>query len=46
MGARRVGSGELPQGRIASLSGADLSADPFRLGMYALLAYAAWRMIR
>ena len=46
LGARKVGTGDLPQGRIASLSGADLTSDPFRLGIYAVLAYAAWRMIR
>ena len=46
VGARKVGSGERPQGRIASLSGADLTSDPIRLGMLAILAYFGWRALR
>lgn len=46
VGARRVGSGELPQGRIASLSGVELTSDPMRLGLYAVAAYVAWRVLR
>jgi hypothetical protein len=46
MGARKVGSGDLPRGRIASLGGADLMADPMRLGVYAILAYLGWRALR
>ena len=45
-GARKVGSGEMPQGRIASLDGADLFSDPMRIAVYAGLAYAAWRLFR
>lgn len=45
-GARKVGSGERPQGRIASLSGADITTDPVRLGMLAALAYLAWRALQ
>jgi hypothetical protein len=46
-GSRKVGSGELPQGRIASLSGSeDSTADPVQLGMYALIAYLLWKAIR
>jgi hypothetical protein len=46
MGAQKVGSGERPQGRIASLSGADLTSDPIRMGIYAILAYLGWRTLR
>jgi hypothetical protein len=45
-GARRVGSGELPQGRVASLSGADILTDPTHLVALAAIAYVAWRMFR
>lgn len=45
-GARKVGSGDLPQGRIASLAGADLLSDPLRLGVCAVIAYVAWRALR
>ncbi len=45
MGARKVGSGEMPQGRIASLSGADLADVPHLL-TYAVAAYLAWRLFR
>jgi hypothetical protein len=46
LGARKIGSGERPQGRIASLGGAELASDPLRLGIYAILAYLGWRAIR
>ncbi len=46
MGAQKVGTGERPQGRIASLGGADLASDPIRLGIYAILAYLGWRALR
>lgn len=46
LGARKVGSGERPIGKIASMSGADLSADPIRLGIYAILIYLGWRTLR
>lgn len=49
MGARKVGTGERAQGRIASLGDADLTSllgDPMRLGLYAGLAYIAWRVLR
>ncbi len=46
LGAKKVGSGERPQGRIASLSGADWSSDPIRLGIIAVLAYVGWRALR
>jgi len=45
-GARKVGSGEMPQGRIASLSGADLLSSPSSLVVYAVIALAAWRFLR
>lgn len=44
--ARHVGQGELPQGRIASLSGADLTDGPVRLLAYVAAAYLAWRILR
>lgn len=45
-GARKVGAGYLPQGRIASLDGADALSSPTTLIAYAAIAYVAWRMIR
>lgn len=49
-GARHVGSGQLPKGRIASLSGGgalgDLTADPISLGLVAGLIYLGWRALR
>ncbi len=44
-GAVKIGSGDLPQGRIASL-GAFESGDGLRLGMLALAAYVAWKVLR
>lgn len=46
MGARKVGAGEMPQGRIASLSGTDGATDTPHLVLYAALAFVAWRMFR
>jgi len=46
LGARKIGSGERPQGKIASMSGADLASDPLRLGIYAILVYLGWRALR
>jgi hypothetical protein len=47
-GARKVGSGDMPMGRIASLGGADgdLFSDPMRLATYVAIAYVAWRALR
>lgn len=45
-GARKLGSGEMPQGRIASLGGADVLSDPSRLMAYAAIAYVGWRLLR
>lgn len=44
-GARKVGAGELPKGRVASLGGFQ-SGDGVRLGMLALSAFLAWRYLR
>jgi hypothetical protein len=46
MGAARVGSGELPQGRIASLDGSDGEVSTKKLLVYAALGYLAWKVIR
>ncbi len=52
LGARKVGTGERPQGRIASLGGAELDlagladSEPVRLGLYAVLVYVGWRALR
>ncbi len=50
MGARKVGAGELPIGRIATAASVgglgDLTDDPVRLGLVAVLAYVAWRNFR
>ena len=48
MGARKVGSGELPQGRIAAMgdAGADPMAEVIHLGTIAGLAYLAWKVLR
>lgn len=45
IGVVKAGSGELPQGRVASLGGVS-SGDGLRLGMIALSAYLAWRYLR
>lgn len=45
IGARKIGSGEMPQGRIASLGGDEIP-DPTRLILYAGVAYLAWRILR
>ena len=46
LGAKRVGSGERPQGRIASLGSMDLTSNPLRLGILAVLAYVGWRALQ
>lgn len=46
MGAAKVGSGELPQGRIASLDGSDDALSTTSLLMYAALGYLAWKVLR
>lgn len=46
LGARKVGSGQLPQGRIASLDGADFTSSPKTVLAYAAIAYLAWRILR
>jgi hypothetical protein len=46
-GAKRMGSGEVPQGRIASLAGIDdVLGDPLQLALYAAIGYVAWRFLR
>lgn len=46
-GARKVGSGEFPQGKIASLGGVDdVLSSPTTMIAYATLAYLAWRLFR
>ena len=42
--ARKVGSGPLPMGRIASMG--DLGTDLPRLGIMVGLAYLAWKVIK
>lgn len=44
-GAVKIGSGELPQGRIASMGSFD-AGDGLRLGMLAFAAYLAWKVLR
>ncbi len=44
-GAVKVGTGELPQGRIASL-GTFESGDGVKVGLLALAAYLAWKVLR
>lgn len=46
LGAKKVGSGELPQGRVASLGGFVSDSGALRLGVIALAAYFAWRHFR
>jgi len=45
-GAKRVGSGEFPQGSIASLSGVDSASGGIPFLGYAAIAYLAWRFLR
>lgn len=45
MGAKKIGSGDMPKGRVASLGGDPGSGLP-RLGIMAGLAYLAWRAFR
>lgn len=44
-GSRKIGSGEMPRGRIASL-GEFRAGDGLKLGMLGLSAYLAWRYLR
>jgi hypothetical protein len=44
-GARRVGSGDVPQGRIASLGGDSAVGIPSVI-IYAAIGYFAWRALR
>ena len=46
LGARKIGEGIFPQGRIASLDGTDDLSSPLRLAGYVALAYVAWRILR
>jgi hypothetical protein len=47
IGARKVGSGELPQGSIASMGVTDDSPSGImRWGILAVIAYLGWRAIR
>jgi hypothetical protein len=45
-GATKVGEGELPQGRIASLDGADVFSNPVNALALAAIALVAWRLLR
>lgn len=47
-GARKVGSGPLPKGYIASLDGEEASSGPdlVQLGIYAVIGYCVWRAVR
>lgn len=47
-GARKIGSGDLPRGSIAVLSGSDDATGPdmMHLGVYAVIAYVLWRAVR
>lgn len=49
-GARKVGSGEFPQGKIASVGGLgdvdDMLSSPTTMIACAALAYLAWRLFR
>ncbi len=48
IGARKVGSGDLPQGRIATAGGLSAMGDAgvARVGVIAVAAYLAWRFLR
>lgn len=45
-GARKIGAGDLPVGRIASLDGADELGGHKDLIVLAAIAYLGWRMLR
>ncbi len=45
LGAKKIGSGEMPRGRIASM-GAFSSGDGVKLAGLGLAAYLAWRYLR
>lgn len=44
-GSRKIGSGEMPRGRIASMGGTP-SGTMVRFGVIALSALLAWRILR
>ena len=46
VGAKKVGTGFLPQGRIASLDGADFGWNLTDLLPWAVLAFVGWRILR
>jgi hypothetical protein len=46
VGAKKIAESETPVGTIASTGSADLASGLTRLGIYAGLAYVAWRIIR
>lgn len=51
MDAKKVGTGDLPQGRIASPQGSmaglgDITVSVSTLGIAAILGYLAWRQLR
>jgi hypothetical protein len=51
VGARKVGSGELPKGRIATFNGGGALGDfssggAVKLGVVGLIAYLAWKAFR
>jgi hypothetical protein len=50
--ARKVGSGDMPQGRIATIGGVSslgddaLFSNPASLAVMAVIAYLAWKVLR
>jgi hypothetical protein len=46
LGARRVGSGELPRGRIATIGGTDDAPTAPSYLIWAVLGLVAWRVLR
>lgn len=44
--ARKVGQGELPQGKIATLGGFESHGSLVQLGLVAGMAFLAWRIFR
>jgi hypothetical protein len=46
LGAKKIGSGERPVGRIASMGDDDPSSSALRWGIYAAIAYLGWRALR
>lgn len=43
LGARKVGSGDLPRGKIASLGGTDTAGDLGKLAVIAGVGYLIWK---